>query len=121
VVLKKPTLAVLFFSTVLVMTPSRSFAAYQDFVIENETGFNIARIYISPSNDNKWRLLRGEHTSSDGASTKINFSDDSDGEYWDLKVVYSNGSSHEWHALDLFAISKVVLCFQNERLIANQS
>jgi hypothetical protein len=51
--MKKPALAVLFFSSVLVMTPSKSFAAYQDFVIKNETGFNIARSYISPSNDNK--------------------------------------------------------------------
>jgi hypothetical protein len=97
--LKKPALAVLFFSTVLVMTPSRSLAAYQDFVIENETGFNIARIYISPSNDNKWRLLRGDHTLAAGASTKINFSDNSHAEYWDPKVVCSNGSSYEWHAL----------------------
>ena len=103
-----------------VLTPTPSRAAQPTFSLENRTGFDIAQIYVSTPADNQWHLLRGQYSLQDGTNETITM-DDPDLVFLDLKIVYNNGESYEWHNLNIFAISKVVLYFQNGQLIAERS
>lgn len=97
-----------------------AFAGDQDFVLVNETGVEIAELYISPASTDNWgEDVLTVDTLPDGADCDIKFSRNESADFWDLKVVDHEGSSVEWERLKLTAISKVTLTIDNGKPMAN--
>jgi hypothetical protein len=82
----------------------------QDFVLNNATGVEIHKLYVSPHKSDDWEEdILGEDTLPDGASLTIHFSRTEKARMWDLKVVDCDGNSVEWENLNLLEISEVTL------------
>lgn len=96
-----------------------TFAGVQDFILVNETGVEIAGLYISPVAKAKWGedVLTVENLPP-GDECHIKFSRDETAEFWDLMIVDQEGTSLEWPELNLSAISKVTLTIENGTPIA---
>ena len=81
-------------------------AGTQDFTLINATGYTLSEVYVSPARARDWEEdVLGRDVLADGARTEITFSRDTDACLWDLKVVYDDGESAEWDALNLCTIS----------------
>lgn len=92
---------VLAISTVSINLGS-AIAGRQDFTVRNETSTDIVRIYVSTSNSNDWEEdVLGSDVLAAGSSTKINFSNSTQGCYHDLKAVFRDGDVLERRDLNL--------------------
>lgn len=81
-------------------------AGQQDFTLINSTGYTLNEVYVSPSKSNDWEEdVLGVDILKDGNRTSITFDRNTDACLWDLKVVYDDGDSAEWDALNLCKIS----------------
>jgi len=61
---------------------------------ENDTGFTVNELYMSPHQSDHWgHDLLGNRTLDDGESTTV-WADSIISEPYDVKVVYSNGTEH---------------------------
>ncbi len=86
----------------------------QDFMLHNETGVVIDKLYVSPSDKDDWQEdILGQDTLASGQSLDIKFSPKEKAAKWDLKVEDSKGNSIEWHDLNLMEISEVTLHYEN--------
>jgi hypothetical protein len=82
----------------------------QDFTVVNETGVEIAELYVSPHNINSWQEdVLGQDTLPSGEAVEIKFGRTEKAKLWDLKIVDSEGNSIVWTNLNLLEISKVTL------------
>lgn len=95
--LSRRTLAGLGFALSVVLplsiAPSAS-ASKLNFHLVNDTNYNVARLYMSSSNDPNWRVLRGGLGS--GRSTQIEFANPYGRPcYYDFKWVFPNGYAEE--------------------------
>jgi hypothetical protein len=89
---------------------SSSQAGAQDFTLVNETGVEIDKVFISPSDKDDWEEdILGKDTLPSGQSVDIKFHRDETAANWDLKVEDKQGNSIEWSDLNLLKISKVTL------------
>ncbi len=85
-------------------------AGRQDFQLVNYTGQTIYRVYCSSIYSDNWEEdLLGDDTLSDGQSLNIRFNDSEDNQYWDLRVVFPDGSDLDWRNIDLFSIRRVTI------------
>lgn len=85
----------------------------QDFMLHNETGVVIDKLYVSPSDKDEWgEDILGKDTLPSGESLEIVFSPKEKAAKWDLKVMDSKGNSIEWNDLNLMEISEVTLHFE---------
>lgn len=88
-------------------------AGDQDFVLANETGVVIDKVFVSPSDQNSWgEDVLGKDTLENEQSVEIKFSREESSENWDLKVVDSEGTEITWQDLQLTKIRKVTLHFE---------
>lgn len=87
-------------------------AGSQDFELENGTGRTIAYIYLSPTHENDW-IYQDELGPNDvlrpGEALFISFDPRDNVRYWDIKVVYDNGSEDYWMDLDLYRIFNITI------------
>jgi hypothetical protein len=107
----KTIAAVVAAASFAVLVPTIASAAPQDFTLDNETGYAIKNLYISPTTTNDWQEdVLGQDTLDNGGSVNIHFPGGR-GETceWDLKIAYNDDSSHEWTAVNLCSISKVTI------------
>jgi hypothetical protein len=98
-------------AALMVLTPTLASAAPQDFELTNATGYDLKNLYISPTTTNDWQDdVLGEDVLANGQAVKIHFPGGR-GETceWDLKVTYSDDSSHEWTNVNLCTISAVTI------------
>jgi hypothetical protein len=87
-----------------------AYAGDQDFKLINKTGYDIAEVYVSPSNDNEWGDdVMGKDTLDNGESVDISFSHNQDACHWDLKVVYTDKDEAVWHDINLCKVSKITI------------
>jgi hypothetical protein len=87
-------------------------AARQDFVLVNNTGYPIEQVYVSASAKEEWEEdVLGRDVLPAGGRTTIHFPKREDACLWDLKVVYTDGETAEWQALNLCTISVVALSY----------
>lgn len=94
-------------------------AGDQDFTLVNQTGVEIAELYVSPASVDDWQEdVLSQDTLPDGESLDINFARDEDADFWDLKVVDGEGNSIEWPHLKLTDISQVTLTIDNNKPVA---
>ena len=85
-------------------------AAAQDFTLVNQTGVEIDKVFISPSDKDDWEEdILGKDTLPSGQSVDIKFHRSETAANWDLKVEDKQGNAIEWENLNLLKISKVTL------------
>jgi hypothetical protein len=95
----------------MALAPALAHAAPQDFQLDNETGYTIKNLYISPTSTNDWQEdVLGQDTLDNGAAVDIHFPGGR-GETceWDMKITYNDDSSHEWTSVNLCSIAKVTI------------
>jgi hypothetical protein len=86
----------------------------QDFMLHNQTGVEINKLFVSPSDKDDWQEdILGQDTLASGQSLEIKFNPKEKAAKWDLKVEDTKGNSIEWHDLNLMEISEVTLHFEN--------
>lgn len=89
-------------------------AGDQDFTLVNRTGVEIHELYIAPSAQPEWEEdVLGANVLPVGDSIHITFPMDASVDLWDMKVVDSEGNDLQWGQLNLKAISKVTLYYEN--------
>ena len=84
----------------------------QDFVLENGTGRVITEIYLSPTSSNEWIYqdeLGKNQVLYPGQDIFLGFDPRDNVQYWDIKVVYADGSYEYWYTLDLFRIYHITI------------
>ena len=95
-------------------------AGAQDFTLDNETGVEIHKVYISPHDSNDWEEdILGKDTLPSGQSVDIKFSPKEQAAMWDLRVEDSQGNAIEWENLNLLKISKVTLHYKDGKATAD--
>ena len=99
-------------ATVALFVTASAFArtGKQDFILHNQTGFEINSLYVSPHSADDWEEdILGKDTLASGESLKITFDDRDKHSHWDLKVTDKDGNSLEWYDLNLTEIEEVTL------------
>ena len=105
----------------LPLTPSSARAdSALDFVLVNDTGYTIDKIFVSPSKTEEWGDdVMGQDQLEDGKSVKIHFSRAHERETkWDIKVVFTDNENRYWTDLDLSTISEVTIHYKNDHATA---
>lgn len=94
-------------------------AGVEDFILANETGVDIAGIYISPVAKSNWGedVLVADVLPT-GDECRIKFTREEKANFWDLKIVDQEGTSLEWPELQLTEVSKVTLTIEKGTPIA---
>lgn len=86
----------------------------QDFTLINNTGVIIDSVYISPTYINSWQEdILGQDRLADGDSVNIHFNRQERTTKWDIRVEDSDGNALIWEDINLLAISKVTLYYNN--------
>lgn len=91
-----------------------------DFVLVNDTGYEIDQVYVSPTKTEEWGSdILGQDTLADGKSAKIHFDRASERtSKWDIKIVFTDKENRYWTDLDLSTISEVTLHYKNDHATA---
>jgi len=91
-----------------------------DFVLVNDTGYTIDKIFVSPTKTEEWgEDVMGQDQLEDGKSVKIHFNRSHEGiSKWDIKVVFTDNENRYWTGLDLSSISEVTIHYKNDHATA---
>lgn len=83
----------------------------QDFTLENQTGYDISHVYVSPSASDKWdEDVLGQDVLEDKAEVDIAFDRAEKTCKWDLMVTYADDNSNSfWRNIDLCAVSVITI------------
>ena len=93
-------------------TPSHAQAQAQDFILANQTGVDIFKVFVSPHDVDNWEEdILGADVLLDGDEVEILFHREEDAEYWDLRIEDEEGNAIEWENLNLFEILRVTLFY----------
>lgn len=93
---------------------SANAGAKQDFVLSNDTGYDIASVFISAANDGAWGSdVMGQDILANGDGAEIVFDHGDNNCNWDIKAVYSDGTEAVWGGLNLCEISKVTIHYDH--------
>lgn len=86
----------------------------QDFMLVNQTGVEIDKLYIGPHSSDEWgEDILGQDTLPSGQSVEIKFHRNEKAAMWDLKIEDKQGNSIEWENLNLLEINKVTLFYKD--------
>jgi hypothetical protein len=95
-------------------------AGDQDFTLVNRTGVEIYEIYVSPASVDDWQEdVLTVDTLPDGEEVNVRFARDEDADFWDIRVVDSEGDAIDWPRMKLTEISTIVLSFENGEPVAS--
>ena len=95
-------------AAMMLLAASSAFAAAQDFILVNRTGYDIYVVNISPSDTNQWEEdILGSQILAKGEALDVKFPKRKQ-RYWDIQVKFKDNSGLYWMHLDLM----------NTRLIA---
>ena len=88
-------------------TSSRD-ATNQNFVLRNNTGQTIMRVFVSPVSSSSWEEdVLGADVLPDRRTVRINFDRGEDECNWDIKVDLEDGSSREQRNMNLCRLAEV--------------
>jgi hypothetical protein len=103
-------------------TPSSAKAeSVLDFVLVNDTGYTLDKIFVSPTKAEEWGedLMGPDGVVKNGNSVKIHFNPKHEGiSKWDIKVVFDDGEYRYWTGLDLSSISEVTIHYKDDHATA---
>ncbi len=90
--------------------------AKQNFILDNETGYEIKEVYVSPHKSDNWEEdVLGQDTLEDGKALKIRFNRANKTCLWDLKVIYAiDNSKATWAKIDLCTVSKITIKYNKK-------
>lgn len=89
---------------------SGALAGPQDFTLHNATGYDIAKVFVSPMSTNSWEEdIMGRDVLSKDDNVKINFAPSTDHCQYDLKVIYTDNESAAWTNINLCTVSNITL------------
>jgi hypothetical protein len=90
--------------------------AKQDFILDNETGYEIKAVYVSPNKSDNWEEdVLGKDTLGDGQKFRIKFNRATKTCLWDLKVVYAiDNSKATWGKIDLCTVRKITIMYNKK-------
>ena len=91
-----------------------------DFVLVNDTGYTIDKIFVSPTKVEEWgEDVMGQDQLENGKSVKIHFNRAHEGiSKWDIKVVFTDNENRYWTGLDLSSISEVTIHYKDDHATA---
>ena len=81
-------------------------------MLENGTGRVITEIYLSPTSTKEWIYqdeLGKNQVMYPGQELFLGFDPKDNVQYWDIMVVYEDGSYDYWYTLDLFRIYRITI------------
>ena len=83
-------------------------ATNQNFVLRNNTGQTIMRVFVSPVTSNNWEEdVLGANVLPDRRTLRINFNRAEDECSWDIKVDLEDGTSREQRNMNLCRLGEV--------------
>ncbi|MBK8346699.1 MAG: hypothetical protein IPL08_03435 [Saprospiraceae bacterium] len=86
-----------------------------DFTLINQTGYDIASIYVAPTAEREWgEDIMGKDLLLDNESVEISFDGSETTRKWDMYVTWEGYESDEdrfWIGLDLSTISEITLYY----------
>jgi len=91
--------------------------AKQDFTLVNKTGYELNKVFVSPSKSDDWQEdVLGRDVLGKGESVNIKFHRSTQTCKWDLKVVYTiDNSSAVWSDINLCDVDKITIRYDKER------
>lgn len=104
----------------LIAMSGAAIAGQQDFMLENQTGVEIAQIHISAASVDSWQenLLAEDEVLPSGNEVEINFAPEEEAELWDIRIADSEGTSITWERLKLTEIVRVTLKIKDGEPVA---
>lgn len=90
--------------------------AKQDFTLVNKTGYDIEKVYVSPTKSDDWEEdVLGQSVLQNGQKVHITFNRSNKSCNWDLMVVYSDDNSKvSWSGFDLCSISTIKIFYNRK-------
>jgi hypothetical protein len=86
-----------------------------DFVLKNQTGYDIESIYVAPTSEREWgEDIMGVDLLEEGESVEISFDAGENTKNWDIYVTWKGYSAEEdvfWVDFDLSTISEITLFY----------
>lgn len=104
-------------ASIMAFVPAMASAAPQDFTLDNATGYDIANLFVGPTSSDDWGDdVLGEDVLKNGEAVKIHFPDGR-GEtcQWDLKITYTDKTTHEWRNVDLCSIASITVHYDEAK------
>nr|WP_320146163.1 hypothetical protein [uncultured Anaeromusa sp.] len=97
---KRKIILMMVLLTVLVL-PSVALAGTQDFVLVNNSPFNMVGFWVAPANSDNWEenLLDGVYLPPN-SSVDISFENSNNVEWWNFRVKDSSGKVWKWEKND---------------------
>lgn len=92
-------------------------AGSQDFIIDNQTGFDICELYISPYQSDDWEEILGGVILADGDIREVSV-DARKETYWDIMIRDNEGTVRVWRKFNLKQISKITLHYDGHTVRA---
>lgn len=99
---------------IVLFTVSAAAQGKQDFTLHNQTGRTISEVYVSPNAVDEWEedVMGSEDVLANGESVDISFNRTEKANYWDIKVIFSDGKFAVWTKLNLSQITDVTISFK---------
>lgn len=108
--MKKFICALSLSALLMVASSSMALAGEQDFLLHNNSGFEIHELYVSPTSTNEWEEdVLGQDVLPDGESTHISFDDSESEANWDIMIKDAEGNEHFWHNIDLIHTAEITI------------
>jgi hypothetical protein len=99
----------------LFLSQGSASAVNLNFTLKNSTGSTITGVYISPHSQDRWGYNVLSTAIDDGDVVSFRAPTGATSRYWDLKVIYSNGTSEEWqNGFNLGRIYSITLYYDEE-------
>jgi hypothetical protein len=97
--------------------PAAAQEAKQDFTLVNKTGYELNKVFVSPSKSDDWEEdVLGQDTLANNDSVDIQFHRATKTCKWDLKVIYTvDSSSAVWSDIDLCSVDKITIHYDKDR------
>jgi hypothetical protein len=92
-----------------------AWAAPQDFVLVNQTGYRVMEVYVSPTTVDDWEEdVLGKDTLPNNDRVTINFDRNEDRCRYDIKLVDEDGDEAIWTDINLCEVSTVTARYNRQ-------
>jgi hypothetical protein len=101
------------------MLQNSGIAASQDFTFENDSGYTVYHLYVSPHSLSRWgNDVLGRGVLGSGQSTYIYWNEEQDFDLYDVRVDYANGTHYDFtEGYDLTQIDEIWITANGGRLV----
>ncbi len=111
-----PVTLFLFVFSLIALAPALADNEALDFKLDNETGYGIKEIYISPSNSDDWGDNIMKDVLENGQVLTVTFNAKATAEHWDIKIAWVDGGADViWKNCKLTEITKITLHYDRAK------